>query len=144
MDSVDIWNDRYKNGDTTVAKINRGEDPVDYTSHPFLFEHAVKNWFKNDEWNVNSIGEEFFKPVRKEVCAIGSGLGINERQMVRQGYIEHLTVYETSISAINELQKLLIEDGIQTKVSLVNADILEESIPDNVHSFSVGSKPTIH
>ncbi len=135
--SIDVWNDRYANGKSTVAKLDRKGDPIDYTSHPFLYKNAVNGWFEKDEWYVTSIAEEFFQPARKKVCSIGAGLGITERYLVKEGYIEHLTIYETSKSAIEQIAKLIKEDGIEEKVTLVNSDILKEDIPSDYYDAIV-------
>lgn len=95
-DATAVWDRRHGGGEVLIGSEVTDAD-VQYFHHPFLFHEAATK-------RLNRPGDidpaiRFMKPAIARMLGIGAGAAHSEEWLVRTGFVEHFTIYETSAVA---------------------------------------------
>ncbi|MBC7800757.1 MAG: class I SAM-dependent methyltransferase [Gemmatimonadaceae bacterium] len=131
VDATAIWDERYEKGEHVGSKEVIEGDPIDYTQHKFLYQHAIAKPLTGsmDGWSVDSIARQWFSPAPPRVLAIGSGMAFLEEYLVAQGYAGHVTAYEMSRTAIEAAKARVADKPYAARLDLRAGDVLTEDLP---------------
>jgi ubiquinone/menaquinone biosynthesis C-methylase UbiE len=133
----DTWNERYEKGQSAVTEIGYVGDPIDYTSHPFLWRESNARRLtgeRSGDPNM-SLAERHFQPPRKRMLAIGSGLASHEEWFVKCGFVEEAIAFEQSEVAVSKAQERIAAEGLTDRLQMVCGDVREADLADQ--SFDV-------
>src|SRR3954467_14732100 len=88
-DSSKTWDRRYENGETSCASEVDERDPVEYTQHPFLYQHAIaKRLTGSLSGNPHDIiVKQFFQKKKERMLAIGCSLAQVEESFIRDDLV---------------------------------------------------------
>lgn len=135
VDATSVWDDRYEKGEHVGSQPVIVDDPIDYTQHKFLYQHAIAKPMTGslDGWSVDTIAKRFFDPPPARVLAIGSGMAFVEEYLVAQGYAQHVTAYEMSQVAIDKARARVADKPYASRLDLRCGDVLEANLPDGAY-----------
>ncbi len=130
-DATAIWDERYEKGEHVGSQAVIEGDPIDFTQHKFLYQHAIAKPLTGslDGWSVDSIARQFFAPPPAQVLAIGSGMAFLEEYLVAQDYAQHVTAYEMSRTAIEGARARVADKEYAARLDLRCGDVLTENLP---------------
>ena len=130
-DATAIWDERYEKGEHVGSQAVIEGDPIDFTQHKFLYQHAVAKPLTGslDGWSVDSIARRFFAPPPARVLAIGSGMAFLEEYLVAQGHAQHVTAFEMSRTAIEGARARVADKEYAARLDLRCGDVLTENLP---------------
>ncbi len=126
-----IWDERYEKGEHVGSKPVIEADPVDFTQHKFLYQHAIAKPMTGslDGWSVDTIAKQWFNPPPAKVLAIGSGMAFLEEYLVQNNYAQHVTAYEMSRTAIEGAKARIADKPYKDRLDLRTGDVLLENLP---------------
>ncbi len=126
-----IWDERYEKGEHVGSKPVIEADPVDFTQHKFLYQHAIAKPMTGslDGWSVDTIAKQWFNPPPAQVLAIGSGMAFLEEYLVQNNYAGHVTAYEMSRTAIEGAKTRIADKPYKDRLELRTGDVLLENLP---------------
>ncbi len=132
-DATAIWDRRYEAGDHVGAKPVMHGDPVDYTQHKFMYQHAVAEPLTGslDGYPVAHMAQQFMTPAPARVLAIGSGMAFTEEYLVQNGFAQHVLAYEMSRTAIESAKQRVAGKPYADRLELRSGDVLHENLPDS-------------
>jgi ubiquinone/menaquinone biosynthesis C-methylase UbiE len=132
VSATSIWDARYKEEKLACTVKTVKADPIDYTQHPFLWKHSVAKRLTGsiDKSPTALVMSRFLVPPAKKLLSIGCGIASSEENLVKQGFVEHVTAFEASTVAIDNAKKRLGESGLLSKFEFYSEDILSAGIPD--------------
>jgi SAM-dependent methyltransferase len=127
-----IWDQRYEGNEHVGTQPLIESDPIDYTQHPFLYQHAIAEpqTGSRDGYNLDRVGREFLTPPPARMLAIGVGMAFTEEHLLRNNYAQRIVAYEMSPTAIERAKERFAAAGLSDRIELRAADVLEENIPD--------------
>lgn len=131
-DATATWDQRYSTGGTAVTEVGNVGDPIDYTSHPFLWRESIARRLTGspDGNPTLEFAQRHFSPPKKKMLAIGSGLASVEEWYVKCGFVEHCTAFESSHVAVEKARERIAEAGLSDRLEMRCGDVLEAGIPD--------------
>lgn len=130
--ATDIWDSRYDKGGTAVTEIGNVGDPIDYTSHPFIWKESIAKSLTGDfDGDPNlELGQRIFKTPAKNMLAIGSGLAGVEEWYVICGFVENCVAYESSQVAVDKANERIKQNNRSDKIQVICGDVLDANIPE--------------
>ena len=133
--ATDIWDSRYDKGGTAVTEIGNVGDPIDYTSHPFIWKESIAKTLTGDfDGDPNlELGQRIFKTPAKNMLAIGSGLAGVEEWYVICGFVENCVAYEASQVAVDKANERIKNNNRADKIQVICGDVLDANIPDETY-----------
>lgn len=133
--ATDIWDSRYDKGGTAVTEIGNVGDPIDYTSHPFIWKESIAKTLTGDfDGDPNlELGQRIFKTPAKNMLAIGSGLAGVEEWYVICGFVENCVAYEASQVAVDKANERIKNNNREDKIQVICGDVLDADIPDETY-----------
>ncbi len=143
VDATSFWDERYGKGEHVGSQALIEGDPFDFTQHPFLYRYAVSMPMtgaldsgpvrEGDGFSqhgiLDSIAKRFFDPPPSRLLSIGSGMAFVEEYLVARGYVQHVTAYEKSRTAVEQAQARMANKDYAGKLDLRCGDPLTESLP---------------
>ena len=131
-DATSIWDERYEKGEHVGSQPVIEGDPIDYTQHKFLYQHAVAKPLTGDldGWSIDMIARRFLQPPAGRVLALGIGMAFVEEHLVANGYAEHITGYEMSRSAVEAAKARVADKPYADKLELRAGDVLDAEPAD--------------
>ncbi len=132
VDATSVWDERYNSGTHVGSQPTIQGDPIDYTQHKFLYERAIARPQTGslDGYNLDRVGRRFLTPPPARMLAIGSGMAFVEEQLLRQGYAQHITAYESSGAAVEKARARFAEAGLDARIEMRSADVLQAGLAD--------------
>ena len=131
--SKSIWDKRYKDGELACTKENIQGDPIDYTQHPFLYQHAIAKRLTGslDGNPLEKIAMQFLNPPAKNMLAIGSGMAHAEEWLIKNGYVENVSIYEVSEVAVKSVRERVAHAGLRSQIIVHNKEVISAGLKDN-------------
>ncbi len=107
-------------------------DPIDYTQHPFLYQHAIAKRLTGvlDGNPLDVIASRFLRPPAQRALALGSGMAYVEEWLVKCGYVEHVDIYETSAVAVDAVRERIAQAGLQSQIDVQSEDVITAGLDD--------------
>jgi ubiquinone/menaquinone biosynthesis C-methylase UbiE len=133
----ETWNERYEKGQSAVTEIGYVGDPIDYTSHPFLWRESIARRLvgsRDGDPNMD-LALRHFQPPRKRMLAIGSGLASHEEWFVKCGFVEQAIAFEQSEVAVSKARERIAAEQLGDRLQIICGDVREANYPDE--SFDV-------
>ena len=131
-DATSIWDERYEKGEHVGSKPVIETDPIDFTQHKFLYQHAIAQPLTGalDGWSVDMIARRFLQPPAGRVLALGIGMAFVEEHLVANGFAEHITGYEMARSAVEAAMARVADKPYAAKLDLRVGDVIDADLPD--------------
>jgi ubiquinone/menaquinone biosynthesis C-methylase UbiE len=127
-----IWNQRYRDGAGAVTEVGTVGDPLDYTTHPFLWREAIARRITgslNGDPPLDVASKHLSTPAER-MLAIGSGLASMEEWYVKCGFAKHCLAYEASRTAVEKARQRIDAEGLSDRLEIRCADPMEDNLPD--------------
>ena len=132
-----IWDDRYASGQTVAGNLKVIGDPIDYTSHPFLWRESVARRLtgKPDGDPNLELGHRYFATPAGRMLALGSGLASVEEWFVLCGFVQNCIAFEMSEAAVARGRERIASAGLADRLDLRAGDARDAGLTDG--SFDV-------
>lgn len=129
-ESASVWDKRYKEGKLACTKKLVEKDPIDYTQHPFLYQHAIAKRLTGaiDKNPLEIIARQFMNPPSNRVLAIGSGMAFCEEWLVSCGFAQHIVAYEQSSVAVEAARSRIETAGLSDKIEIRCSDVMKDNL----------------
>jgi ubiquinone/menaquinone biosynthesis C-methylase UbiE len=126
------WDERYAAGGTAVTEVGNVGDPIDYTSHPFLWRESIARRLTGrlDGNPSLEFAQRHFTPPKRRMLALGSGLASMEEWFVKCGFVESCVAFEASQVAVDKARERIAEAGLSDRLEMRSGDVLQASLPD--------------
>ena len=130
--SKSIWDQRYKDSELACTKKNVQGDPIDYTQHPFLYQHSIAKRLTGtlDGNPLDVIASRFLCPPAKRLLALGSGMAYSEEWLVKCGYVDRVDIFESSAVAVEAVRERIAQAGLQSQIDVHNEDVVSVGLDD--------------
>lgn len=124
--ATSVWDARYQDGKLACTQERVESDPIDYTQHPFLYQHAIaKRLTGSLEGNpLDLVAQRFFRPAARNMLALGSGMAFVEQWLVECGYVEHVLAFESSSVAATAAKQRIAQAGLAAQIELRTDDVM--------------------
>jgi SAM-dependent methyltransferase len=128
--ATSIWDDRYREGKLACAQERVESDPIDYTQHPFLYQHAIAKRLTGslDGNPLDLIAQRFFRPPARKMLALGSGMAFVEQWFVEGGHVEHVLAFEQSAVAVEAAKQRIAKAGLAARIELRADDVMHAGL----------------
>jgi len=123
-DGAKIWEGRYRSGKTVAANVNVIGDPMDYTTHPFLWREAVARRLtgsRDGDPNL-LIGQTYLTPPADKMLALGSGLASVEEWFVLCNFVNTCVAFEISPAAVGRARERIAAAGLSDRLEVRAGD----------------------
>lgn len=128
--ATSTWDGRYREGKLECAQENVASDPIDYTQHPFLHQHAIaKRLTGSLSGNpLDLVAQRFLRPPAKKMLALGSGMAFVEQWFVESGHVENILAFEQSSVAVAAARKRIAEVGLDARIEIRAEDVMSAGL----------------
>lgn len=126
------WDKRYESGDTSCASsAHEGKDPVEYTQHQFLYQHAIAKKLTGSLTGnpLDVIVQLCFREKKARMLAIGCGLAHAEEAFIEADLVQDITGYEMSEVAVNSANERFRARNIDHRIRLFGSDVRLANLP---------------
>lgn len=126
--ALEFWNEKHAHD---VAN-QEAPDPIDYTRHWFLYNHAVSKPLTGDcaKYWLDEIGARWLRPRPERMLALGCGPAFIEEQILERDLAGTIVAYDTSEVAISSARERIAARPFADRMDLRCANVLEAGIPD--------------
>ena len=127
-----IWDNRYQDGELACTQENIAGDPIDYTQHPFLYQHSIARRLTGD-LNGNPlelVARRFLQPPAKQMLALGVGMAFSEEWLIKCGFVENVLAFESSAVAAEAVRARVANAGLDRKIEIRSSDVLKADLKD--------------
>jgi len=130
-DATRIWDERYQGNEHVGTQPVIEGDPIDYTQHKFLYQHAVARPQTGsvEGYNLDRVGRAFLTPPPAKMLALGSGMAFTEEHLLRHDFAQHILAYEMSSTAVERARARFEAAGLTGRIEMRAADVLEDNLP---------------
>ena len=132
-EATSIWDDRYAAGEIGTARQADDTDPIDYTQHDFLHRHFVTKPMtgvpSHESYNF-LLHTLFGDAARGKVLAVGSGLAMEEQDLVASGILSNVDAYELSEVAVNTANARIASAGMSDKLRVHAGDVTKAGLAE--------------
>jgi len=127
-----FWNEKHAQDVEDQARPDAPLDPIDYTRHWFLYNHAVSKPLTGDcaKYWLDEIGRKHLTPRPERMLALGCGPAFIEQQILERDLAGRIVAYDTSEVAIAAARQRLDATPWGDRIELRCGDFLTADIPD--------------
>jgi len=129
-DAISIWDKRYEEGGMACTEKQVVGDPIDYTQHPFLYQHSIAKPLTGSlKGNpLELIASRFLTPPPENVLSIGAGMAYEEEWLIRTGYAKQVVAYERSSVAVKSARERFDKAGLGNQIELRCGDVMLDDL----------------
>lgn len=127
-----FWNEKHAYDVDNQARKEPALDPIDYTRHWFLYNHAVSKPLTGDcaKYWLDEIGARHLRPRPDRMLALGCGPAFVEEQILERDFAGTIVAYDTSQVAIESARERLATTPWAARMDLRCGDVLAADLPD--------------
>jgi len=126
-----VWNERYSKTDAAGQLEHAECDPLDYTRHTFIYNHAIAEPLTGqlDRFWLDDLCDRYLTPRADVVLSLGCGTAMHEEHLLRRGAAERIIAYDMSSEAIAAARRRLAGSPWSDHIDLRCGDPLAHEIP---------------
>jgi len=127
-----FWNEKHAHDVENQARETPSLDPIDYTRHWFLYNHAVSKPLTGDcaKYWLDEIGARYLRPRPERMLALGCGPAFIEEQILERDLAGTIVAYDTSQVAIESARARLATTPWADRMDLRCGDVLAAGLHD--------------
>ena len=127
-----FWNEKHAADVENQASEQPALDPIDYTRHWFLYNHAVSKPLTGDcgKYWLDEIGGRHLRPRPERMLALGCGPAFIEEQILERDLAGTIVAYDTSRVAIESARQRIAATPWASRMDLRCADVLAADLAD--------------
>ena len=126
-----VWDERYSQTDPSGQLAHADCDPLDYTRHRFIYDHAISEPLtgSRERFWLDDIAERYLRPPADLVLSLGCGTAIHDEHLLSRGYARRVIAYDMSQEAITAARRRLDATPWGPAIELRCGDPLADDLP---------------
>lgn len=127
-----FWDEKHAHDVANQAREKPALDPIDYTRHWFLYNHAVSRPLTGDcaKYWLDEIGARHLRPRPERMLSLGCGPAFIEEQILERDFAGRIVAYETSEVAVASARERLARTPWAERIEFHCGDALAAGLPD--------------